>query len=176
MPSERATRFVAHLTTLDRAALAALRRGLAFDPGTHVPSFPYVEPFASEDGWARTVHYLVAGLYALHPSHADGRTLGATTAELHRRRENRHRESGSLEARFLALLDADATQLANRLRQIVSLVRSEEIPIDWARLETDLIYWNCNNRSVQRKWARDFYRAPAATETADAEQPTDETE
>ena len=47
----------------DTKVRAVLRRSLAFDPGTNIPAFPYVEPFlkGEAEGWRRQMHYLVAG-------------------------------------------------------------------------------------------------------------------
>src|SRR3546814_5983306 len=52
------------LNEADSKARAVLRRSLAFDPGQHIPAFPYVEPFlkGEQEGWRRDVHYLVAAL------------------------------------------------------------------------------------------------------------------
>ena len=47
---------------------AVLRRSLAFDPGTYVSAYPYVESFVKDENntWRRDIHYLVAGLWAAH--------------------------------------------------------------------------------------------------------------
>src|SRR3546814_15722485 len=65
------------LNEADSKARAVLRRSLAFDPGQHIPAFPYVEPFlkGEQEGWRRDVHYLVAALWAAH--WRDGRTGAA---------------------------------------------------------------------------------------------------
>jgi|SaaInl7_135m_RNA_FD_contig_21_1313723_length_1049_multi_7_in_0_out_0_2 CRISPR system Cascade subunit CasB len=152
MAAQPAQRFIEHLSGLDRGARAELRRSLAFDPGQHVLAFQYVERFAPDDGWRRNAYYLTAGLYALHPEHAEGRNFGRSVADLQQRKA-----SSSTETRFLALLDADSDQLAYRLRQMVSLVKSESISVDWRQLLDDLFWWNYPERRVQRRWARGFY-------------------
>lgn len=159
-----ATDFVNMLENLkhDRAAMANLRRSLAFDLGTHIASYPYVEPLASNvDPWRRKMCYLVAGLYASHPRHVSaehsfGKAMQQLTAK---------RESGSLERRFITLLDADDEQLANRLRQMVALLRSDDIPLNYAKLLSDLRYWRSSRRLSQQRWAQDFYRTTNTTET-----------
>lgn len=151
--SDKAQRFVDHLKTLDRGPLATLRRSLAFEPGTYVPAFPFVEPFANTDGWPRTVYYLVAGLFALHPDDISGDSLGRTIAALYRRRE-----SQSIESRFIVLLDADPEQLPQRMRQTITLVKDHGLPVNWTQLIDDLMGWSHESRHVQRNWARDFYR------------------
>lgn len=133
---------------------AVLRRSLAFPPGTWPEAFPYVEPFvARANRGTREAAYLVAGLYAL--SNVD-RGSGSLGAAAHRLRAAT--DSGSVEARFLALLDSDDEQLPHRLRQMVKLMSSHEIAPDWAELFRDLNAWNSSSRWVQERWARDYYR------------------
>ncbi|MEW5826366.1 MAG: type I-E CRISPR-associated protein Cse2/CasB [Candidatus Bipolaricaulota bacterium] len=166
---EHARRFVAWLEKLDRAANAELRRSLAFEPGAYPRVYPYVEPFIRKGG--RRALYLVAGLHALYrqaggcASGSGGGNrevgLGTAAAELYARRQR----SPSIEARFVALLDADSEQLPHRLRHMVTLLRSEQISLDWPRLLKDLLGWEDETRQVQQWWARDFYRATAPDET-----------
>lgn len=153
---EEAKRFLARLEELKgwkawTPARAALRRSLAFEPGTYPPAIGVVEPLLpkEEEGWAREAHYLVAALYALKDgAHQEGRTLAQALRE-------RARDSASVERRFLTLLDADRDQIAFRLRQNVALV---EGGLDFARLLEDLLAWFSPDRRVQARWAREFYR------------------
>ena len=95
----------------------------------------------------------------------DRRSFGRAIVQLYRQRN----ETESIERRFIALLDADEAQLAHHLRQMVQLVKAEEgIPIYWVELLTDLRNWNRDDRRVQQRWARAFYREASAT-TDDAE-------
>ena len=48
-------------------------------------------------------------------------------------------------------------QLAYRLRQMVKLLASNGIGIDWAELLVDLCHWSDPNRQIQKKWARTFF-------------------
>lgn len=134
-------------------ARVALRRSVAFDPGTYLPAMPYVEPFVQGlDGWKREAYYLVAGLYALKDgAHEEGRTLARALREA-----QLARRSDSLEKRFLALLDADRDQIAHRLRQAVGLV---EGGLDFGQLLEDLLRWFNAGKPVQARWAREFYGA-----------------
>jgi CRISPR system Cascade subunit CasB len=171
----RVTNFFTRLRGQDRAAFAELRRSLSFDPGTHAPSFPFVESFVSDARglWERQSFYLVAGLFALverplestpatvaqddapEPSSekVSRRSLGHAIAELYQARG----QTRSIEARFVALLDADEEQLPNRLRQLVSLLRADGVRIHWETLLEDVLAWNHERRYVQQQWARDFY-------------------
>ncbi len=136
----------------DRAALATLKRSLAFPPGAYPRAFPLVEPWAGTLPEARRrAFYLVAGLFAHHQRHAPGRSLPQALSLL------RHspRGSESLEKRFLALLEAGEDELPVHLRRMVFLLR--EVPFDWKALLRDLVYWWRDDRAVQLRWARDFY-------------------
>jgi CRISPR system Cascade subunit CasB len=165
--------FIERLWKLERADLAELRRSLAFDPGTHAPSFRVVESYAmyAKSKWEADSYYLVAGLFALiERPKPDGsqpklepRNLGQSVAELYVARQ----KSESIEKRFIALLDADMEQLAYRLRQMIALLR-DTTPIDWQTLLKDLRFWNTEKKQVQRSWAQGFYRSLKNAETTDA--------
>ncbi|GAB3393399.1 type I-E CRISPR-associated protein Cse2/CasB [Azotobacter armeniacus] len=163
--SEFAQNFVAYLTRLresNAGALAELRRSQGFAPGAYPPAYPHVERFAPTDCHAqdpqRLALYVVAGLFALHPQPAS-RSLAASFGELMRRRG-----SGSIEKRFIALLGADAENLPDYLRQVVSLLAADDLGVDYAALLKDLGFW-LNPRldperrdQIRQRWARDFYR------------------
>jgi CRISPR system Cascade subunit CasB len=145
----------------DTKVRAALRRSLAFEPGTYVPAFPYVEPFVGKDrsNRHREMLYLVAGLWAAHwKSGREGKRITVARACARYRSEA---GSSSVELRFIALLDADEDQLPHRLRQIVALLK--EYPLDFERLLNDLLYWHSASKHVQNRWAREFYQEPADT-------------
>ncbi|WPC04511.1 type I-E CRISPR-associated protein Cse2/CasB [Pseudomonas benzenivorans] len=167
--SEYPQSFIAHLERLrerDPGALAKLRRSLGFAPGAYAPVYPYVERFVAVERHAqdasRLALYLVAGLYATHPRQATN-SLAASLGEL-----MRLRDSASIEQRFVALLGADAENLANYLRQIISLLAAGDRPLDYGVLLRDLGVWlnphvDPERRdAVRQRWARDFYRALAA--------------
>ena len=163
------SRFIAWLEKLnvsDNKVRAVLRRSLAFDPGQHIPAFPYVEPFlkGEESGWRRDVHFLVAALWASHwrEGQAQAKIKIAVAVGLHdkERRDKlnptERSKPTSTEKRFITLLDADEDQLPHRLRQMVALLGEQ--PIDFEMLLNDLLYWNSDSKRTQNAWARDFYR------------------
>lgn len=167
--SEYEQNFIAHLERLherDRGALAVLRRSLGFALGAYAPAYPYVERFVAAERHAqdasRLALYLVAGLYAAHPRQA-AKNLAASLGEL-----MRQRGSASIEQRFIALLGADAENLAVYLRQTISLLAAGDQPLDYGVLLRDLSVWlnphiDPERRdAVRQRWARDFYRALAA--------------
>ena len=156
----------------NRAALAALRRGLGKAPGEAAEAFPYVVPWIPSNATAREeeAYFLVASLFALHPltwpaddGPAASRNLGASLARLAAQRES----SEAVEGRFVALLNAHREDLPEHLRRIIALLKAAEIPVDWAGLLTDLRRWDLPQRPVQRSWAKSFWgaRGEAAPES-----------
>lgn len=144
------------LNESDNKARAVLRRSLAFDPGQHIPAFPYVEPFlkGEQEGWRREVHYLVAALWAAH--WREGRAGAAQSLARACAAHQIKSGSASTERRFINLLDADREQLPHRLRQMTALLNEQ--PIDFERLLSDLLGWHRDDKRSQNAWARDFYR------------------
>jgi CRISPR system Cascade subunit CasB len=172
-PRFRANPLVAHLYDLvkdpkrpDRAALAALRRGLGKAPGTVPELYPHVEPYvtgASKD--EVDAAYVVASLFSIHPlpwTQPDG--VPRNTSFGWTLRHIRFRDDGSEDEgtarRFLAALNCDREALPTHLRQLFSLLhaRAPEAPVNWARLIGDLVAWEEPNRHVQRRWAEGFWR------------------
>ena len=181
----RDERFVAYLEELvrreDRAALAALRRGLGKPPGEAADAHRYILPWLAP-GTPRAAEdaaYLVAALFAWHQgSWARGEgergptNLGASLARL-----ARQVESDSIEKRFVALLNCHRDDLPAHLRHVVGLLKTAEVPVDWRELLQDLRYWDGVARRVQRRWARAFWdasaEAGATVETAEPERDED---
>ena len=158
----------------DTKVRAVLRRSLAFDPGAHIPAFPYVEPFlqGEAEGWRRHMHYLVAGLWAAH--WREGRAAASMPLAEACAQHQIKSGSASTERRFIHLLDADPEQLPHRLRQMVALLKEQ--PIDFQTLLHDLLSWNSDDSRIQIAWARDFYRtlSPAAIPETELETETEE--
>lgn len=162
------------INTRDTKVRAVLRRSLAFDPGVHIPAFPYIEPFlkGEAEGWRRQMYYLVSGLWAAH--WRDDRA--AATVSLAKACAQHQIKSGSesTERRFIHLLDADREQLPHRLRQMVALLNEQ--PIDFQALLNGLLSWNQDNRRIQIAWARDFYRTLTPANIPDTELETETSE
>ena len=82
--------------------------------------------------------------------------------------------SDSVKRRFQILLDADfdareslaESELAFRLRQTVQWLGGQNVGFDPAQLIYDLGYWSHLDRFVQKRWARDFFVAPAEVRAA----------
>lgn len=166
--------FVEWLETLNAESSkvrAELRRSLSFEPGEHIPAFPYVEPFlkGEENQWRRQVHYLVGGLWATHwrEDNKGPATTLAKACAVHQINSG----SASTERRFISLLDADCEQLPHRLRQMVALLKEQSI--DFQQLLEDLLRWNWDSKKIQVQWARDFYRTLNASNAITEETETE---
>lgn len=144
------------LNEKDTKVRAVLRRSLSFDPGAFAPAYPYVEPFVKDEdnSWRREMFYLVAGLWAAHwqeSQRGQPMPLGKACAVY-------QVASGATntERRFITLLDADSDQLPHRLRQMIALLKEQDIDFD--NLLKGLLYWKDDQKRTQNAWARDFYR------------------
>ncbi len=154
--------FVQYLLSLpeqgDRAALAALRRGLGQPPGAAPEMFRYVIPHlpAEPHPDQEAAYYLVAALFAFHPQNTLQGNMGAHMAAAI------HDESSrpAVERRFTALLAAHPDDLPAYLRQAVSFLKAKEIPVNWNQLFYDLQYWSHPDYGpqIRRRWADDFWR------------------
>lgn len=148
----------------DRAALAKLRRGLGKKPGTVMEMYPYMcrqIPKTGDD----FVYFLVAALFGLYPdAERTESSLGGSLLMLDKKfRQQRGSSSSdektsSVERRFVALLNAKKEDLPTHLRQIIGLLKSNEMPINWFRLLKDLKFWTSEEKhNTRRKWAKEFW-------------------
>jgi len=165
------------LNQKDTRVRAVLRRSLSFYPGQFPAAFPYVEPFLTDkdQGWRREAHYLVAGLWAMHwrEGRSDKPVMLAQACATHDGEQRRKlsaedsKKLTAMERRFVALLDADSDQLPYRLRQMVALLAEQSI--DFAKLLTDLLFWNAEGKRTRNTWARDYYRNLSQNQSEESE-------
>ena len=153
---ERQKAFIGYLLNLaregqeDRGALADLRSGLGKEPGEMARVHKHVVPCLPKKSYNDRWYYVTATLFGLFPKHQGGLSLGAAFRPLRSKSE-------SMEARFVALLNAHPEDLDDYLRHTVSLLKANGQPLDWFRLLDDLIQWDHPDGHVQLTWARDFY-------------------
>lgn len=158
MKEERKAPLVSFLERLakdeNRAALAALRRGLGKKPGAATEMMPYICPFLSDRDslHERGAKFMIASLFAWHPESATMGNLGD-----HLKRIPTPKDSDSTARRFKSLLNCNVESLHYHLRQAVSLLKSKGIHVNWHRLYDDIRYWSHPEKFVQQKWARSFW-------------------
>jgi CRISPR system Cascade subunit CasB len=165
----------------DRGALAALRTGLGKRPGEAPRMFPYIGPFlrSTDPGRASVIAvFLTASLFAKHPEHASGRSLGlalSNATKSDRNPDGKHGEPG-VETRFTAMLDAYPDDIPRHLDGLISLCESAGTGLDWYRFRLDVIGLlgdNEENRDrVRLKWARDFWRGEQGQTATDSTEGT----
>ncbi len=150
----------------DRAALAHLRRGLARKPGESMEMFPYVGRFVNEKTNAahdRAV-FLTSALFA------DYSDAPPNAGDLGRSVKQISEKSDSIERRFVALLDADADDLHYYLRQMIDLLKANNVAVNWTELFKDIRGWSSESRYVQKKWARSFWGSAETNKQSDPQQ------
>lgn len=139
----------------ERGVLAALRRGLNAPPGEDLNMVRYIARFIPdfERGTSKEkIYYLVAALFAYHQIAINDGNFGN-----HMQKTVSENNEEATERRFVILLNAHQDDLADYLRQAVSLLKSKEIGIHWQQLLNDLMYWDHPERFVQRNWANSFW-------------------
>jgi CRISPR system Cascade subunit CasB len=154
--NERQKIFIGHLLSFakegneDRGALADLRSGLGKEPGQMARVHKHVVPWLPERRYDDRWYYVTAALFGSFPKHRGGFSVGRAFKPL-------REKSDSMEARFVALLNAHPDDLDDHLRHAVSLLKANEQSIDWFRMLEDLLQWDHPEGHVQLRWARDFY-------------------
>jgi len=152
-----------------RATLAILRRGLGKAPGDAPEMYRYVQPrIAAVPERDEDRFYLVASLFAAHQiswpaPEAESNAgparrvdIGTSLRQFVVRKPD---AAEGTERRFSALLQCDRTELPEHLRHAVSLLKSEEIPVQWAQLLRDIARWHYDGKPAQRQWARSYWNS-----------------
>ena len=165
-------RFIDYLESLvnnkDRGAIANLRRGLGKPPGTVPQMDRYVLKFFSEEDKVERMwlYYLVASLFAFWYQGKDEvisdppANLGYSLRVLVDREataDNRNEIEDRIEKRLVALLNCHRDDLPQHLRQIVSLLKARDVPVNWRQLLSDIKHWERDDRRVQKEWAKSFW-------------------
>lgn len=168
--------FVSYLQRLHReksnVALAHMRRGidkaLGDMPERDACLFGCPAVASADKAFAEAIP-LIAGLFALHPSVGKGVRLGSALQSL-----KSAAPSNGIERRFIGMLEADRSDLANHLRGVVLGLKAAGIAIDWKQLTHDVMTWDDPTLETRQEWARQFWasaqpserRTPAVAEPA----------
>ena len=130
-----------------------------------ISEYPYLGQFLSNEPKRNYENalFIVAALFAYYPdAPSNVGNLGASMQKL-------KDVSDSIEKRFVALLNAEVDDLPYYLRQIIGLLKSNEIAVNWEQLFKDVQYWetdgtNSKYENVQARWARSFWGSSASRE------------
>jgi CRISPR system Cascade subunit CasB len=193
-----ALEFVKELQILretDRGRMAELRRNAGETLPGRSTSWFYRYLYPAQRQRNAEIYFLVATLFDLNRKHAVPGDLGKALQVLAQkmRPSDKPEEARKRFRRFHVLLDSEfdtsydplnekmpwqegGGEVAFRLRQMVKLLASKEVGVDWAELLVDLCEWSQPNKRVQKKWARSFFGgtfSPTTETPADAEPPTE---
>lgn len=154
--------FLLRLNVLGNGDRAALKRSagtmLADADGKAVSAFyrclPYGTPQWQEDRW-----FAVACLRCLWDAESEGEE---PIEKIIGRMIDEETLSESTQHRIEVLMDTawdDDGYMLTKLTRLVKLIRqkSDRLPVDFAALLADLLYWNAENQAVKRKWARSIF-------------------
>lgn len=160
-------------TGIGKARLADLRRGAGKVPG-ELPELWGIFLEQMPEAWMRTdgrpgreewAVYIALTMFALHQQghenlmHQRGDGLGKSIRRLVNPAEEG--DEDRVLRRFKPLVTAtDMREASYHLRAIIQLLRAKEIPLDYGRLTTDLVFFQIPDRraQVQLRWGQDFYR------------------
>lgn len=144
----------------DRGLLADLRSALV-DSKRH-RAWPALAMFGGVgDDWRALCVQTVAGLYAMHPKETANGDIGTTCRSMlsddERQKLHETREVGPLSRRFQHLLAADDDEVFGRVVRLIVRAKSEDIPVNYVKLQQDLQQWQYNPESVRVRWAKSFW-------------------
>lgn len=150
--------------------LAALRRGIGREAGSVPELWRFYRTVNRDDLGARglvserfAAEHVALSLYGLHqqsqakPMHKAGQSLG--TAMRHLRNSGAF-SADAVDRRFNAAATATTPQeLALHLRSLITLLRGQQIPVDYTALIDDLARWSWDDsRSrTRRHWGNDYF-------------------
>ncbi len=100
----------------------------------------------------------VAGLFATHPEETSSVNFGATCKSIEQKRNEKRSDDSKLtptERRFQHLLSGErGTELNERVLRMVLMAKSQSVPVNYAKLETDLKFWS---ERTKTEWAAAFW-------------------
>lgn len=150
-------------TLQDRGKSAALRK--YWSDATRHHAYPILGQLGALENPRKAI---LCALYAQHPQHKEGMTLGKAALALGDRKEGEHPFDRHFR-RLLACEDlgtvADPGDLAQQLHRFIQRLSSSGISLDFRELHKNLNYWGKWTDSVKLSWASDFWQAPQLTET-----------
>lgn len=155
MNSTENDRFLEELFKIvkDRGNCAALRH--YWSETTRYQSYPLLGQLGALHDERKTI---LTALYAEHPHHEIGKTLGKAALALGKRTGDEH----PFDRHFRRLLACDdITDLAQQLHRLVRRLKREGIGLDYSGLYKDLNFWANHCEKVKVNWAADFWEAPS---------------
>lgn len=147
----------------DRGKSAALRK--YWSTATRHHAYPILGLLGALEDPRKAI---LCALYAQHPQHKEGMTVGKAALALGVSKDGEH----PFDRHFRRLLAceelgtvADPGDLAQQLHRFLQRLSSNGIPLDYRELHKNLNYWGKWTDAVKLSWASDFWQAPQLTET-----------
>lgn len=162
--------FFSRLGLLDSGDRAALRReagSLLRQAGGRAVSVFYSCLPSAVEGWQEDRWFAIACLSCLWDAEAQtGTPLEQIIANLIRNGELSDSTKHRVELLLDTAWDTDG-YLLTKLARLVKMIRqkTDRAQIDFSALLDDLLYWNAENQSVQRKWAKAIFSTKQTTES-----------
>lgn len=151
-----------------RGDRAALRR--YWSQSTRSQAYPVLGQLGALDDTRKTV---LAALYAEHPQHQAGMSIGKAALQLGDRKEGEHPYDRHFR-RLLACQDlgssGDPGDLPAQLHRLVKRLNRDGIGLDYAELHKNLSFWARFRNGVLLRWASDFWNAPVPGDAASVAQ------
>lgn len=154
--------------------LAILRRGVGKAPGEYPEIFgilfdSFPEELMSKNGQPTKAEWAVSTalcLFAVHQQGMDPHTQamsrkGAAFGKSARKLVTKEDEMESVRRHFNQVLSSqDIRGCTHYLRNIVQMMKTKQIPIDYPQLAKDLYWFQCQEGRFQVRllWGQDFYR------------------
>lgn len=138
-----------------RAALATLRRALSGETSDVMLALRYVGYSLPPYPVDQDICIMLVALFAHHPLEGGEGNMGNHMADLIKTNPERARGAAR---RFTELVSSHPADLSHNLYQVISLLKSGGIPINWLKLLQHIDDWNYESQYVQRDWANAFWR------------------
>jgi CRISPR system Cascade subunit CasB len=110
----------------------------------------------------------VAGLFATHPEEISTGNFGSTCKAIEIRRGDKRSDDSKLtptERRFQHVLVAEkGGELHGRVLRMILMARSQAVPVNYEKLETDLKFWSDRTKT---EWAASFWTQGAISAEED---------
>lgn len=107
----------------------------------------------------------IAGLFATHPKEISKGNLGTTCKAVEQKRSEVRSTDNKLtptERRFQHLLASEKGEdLEKRVLRMVLMAKSQDVPVNYERLKTDIRWWNARTKT---EWASAFWIQEEATD------------
>jgi CRISPR system Cascade subunit CasB len=107
----------------------------------------------------------IAGLFATHPEETTTGNFGTTCKAIELRRGEKAGDDNKLtptERRFQHLMAAERDELHSRVLRMILMAKSQDVPVNYEQLQTDLKFWN---DGIRTKWAAAFWTPGSAPAT-----------